>query len=109
MLVDAEFDEERTGPRIERSASGAFAVSGPMTFESVPELAREGAGVLVGGENVELDLGRVTRTDSAGLALLVEWIRLARSHGATVELRNVPEQMLAIAQTSNLENLLVRR
>lgn len=102
-----ERDSSDAEPRLARRDDGVYSVTGPMTFESVPALWRASDGLVPGGGNVELDLGGVTRTDSAGLALLVEWMRRARLTGASVRFRNVPEQMMAIAQTSNLEDLLL--
>lgn len=59
----------------------------------------------VGGE-VVVDLGSVTRADSAGLALLIEWLRLARRQNLTITYRNLPAQLLQIAHVSELQDVL---
>lgn len=83
---------------------GGYLLSGPMTFDTVVQWLAEGAKHLRG--QVVFDLGAVSAADSAGLALLVEWLRLAGEGGAQLQYRNVPAQLLAIAQVSDLADRL---
>jgi phospholipid transport system transporter-binding protein len=92
--------------RIERQGEGSFLLCGELNFATVPALLRAGDSLFEGRESVTLDLKNVSRSDSAGLALLVEWTRQAREHGATLEFRNIAPQMLAIAQVSGLDRIL---
>lgn len=87
---------------------GLYMVSGPLTFDSAPGLWREGLRLFEGSESLVLDLKDVTRTDSAGLALLVEWMREARRRSVDIRFRHIPEQLMAIARTCNLQALLPR-
>jgi len=91
---------------IEPAASGAFVLRGELSFSTVMDVSRRSADLLWQGEAVTLDLAGVTRTDSAGLALLVEWIRIARRNGTTIWFRNIPEQMMAVAAVVGLDSLL---
>lgn len=97
--------------RLEEGAGEALLVRGPMGFDTVVALRRRADPVvedrLERGGSVVVDLSGVTRTDSAGLALLVHWSRRARVRGARLELRNVPGQMLSIARTVGLEGRLL--
>lgn len=99
-------DAERRKASIERRDGGRFGVCGPMTFDSVSGLWSASRGLFAGGEVLQIDLSEVTHTDSAGLALLVEWLREAAQRGARLELSNLPAQLVAIAGASNLERLL---
>ena len=92
--------------RIERRAEGSFHLCGELNFTTVPALLREGANLFDGQGPVTLDLKEISRSDSAGLALLVEWTRQARERGATLSFRNISPQMLAIAQVSGLDRIL---
>jgi phospholipid transport system transporter-binding protein len=84
-----------------------LTVNGELTFAAVPDLLEQGAALLaMHSAPVRVDLGGVTRADSAGLALLIEWLRLARARRADIEFRNVPPQMLAIARVSGLDSVL---
>jgi len=99
-------------PRIERRDEGTFLLSGELSFASVPALLRESQRLLsqqvdaVGANAVTIDLRGVSRTDSAGLALLVEWMRSFRAQGVTISFLNMPVQMLALARLSGLEGVL---
>jgi phospholipid transport system transporter-binding protein len=55
---------------------------------------------------VSLDLKQINKTDSAGLALLLEWIKIANQQHTSVQLLNIPEQLLAIARLSGLDTML---
>jgi phospholipid transport system transporter-binding protein len=48
----------------------------------------------------------VTTANSAGLALLLEWMDLARSRGVDIVYTNVPESLQRIAAFSNVAALL---
>ncbi len=90
------------------AGSGRFRVTGELTFSTVPLLAARSDGLpaFPVGETVEIDLGGVERADSAGLALLTEWLRRARAGGCAIRFSQVPEQMLAIARISGLGAIL---
>ncbi|MDA1106926.1 MAG: STAS domain-containing protein [Proteobacteria bacterium] len=88
-------------------SEGHFQLAGELSFATVPQVYVQGgelfdstAAILV------LDLGGIERTDSAGLALLVEWLRQARHQRRDLRFRNIPAQLLAIAKASGLENIL---
>ena len=77
-----------------------------MTFDSVVALWEAAKELFGDTTSLEVDLDEVTHTDSAGLALLVEWLREARARQVKVSFHNLPPQMIAIARTSNLEHIL---
>jgi phospholipid transport system transporter-binding protein len=84
---------------------GRYAISGVLTFTTVPELWRAGFGGVGGGE-VQMDLSGITRVDSAGIALLIELIRTVRKRGGDVFLMHAPPQLMAIATVSGLDTVL---
>jgi phospholipid transport system transporter-binding protein len=51
-----------------------------------------------------VDLCDVTRTDSAGLALLIEWLK--QSKATPITFRNIPAQMLSIATVCGVQDML---
>lgn len=83
---------------------GRYLLTGPMVFDTVVQWLDQGKQRLQG--RVEFDLGAVSAADSAALALLVEWLRLAGEAGSQLQFRNVPAQLLAIAQVSDLAERL---
>ena len=92
--------------RIERRDARTYCVRGPMTFDSVTDLWSESRGLFSTGDRLQIDLSEVSHTDSAGLALLVEWLREATRLGGNLSFSNLPMQLLAIAGASNLEGLI---
>ncbi|MDX9740294.1 MAG: STAS domain-containing protein [Gammaproteobacteria bacterium] len=87
---------------------GAYLIGGELGFSTVPDLLERGRAIFEGGSAapLELDLSGVTRVDSAGLALLIEWLKVARRTRREISYVNVPEQMVAMARVSGLENFL---
>ncbi len=91
---------------IQPGGDGRYQLRGELTFATVTAAWQAGQTLFAGARAVALDLGGVARVDSAGLALLVEWIRQGRAEGWSLALENVPPQLLAIARVSGLVGLL---
>lgn len=88
-------------------AEGRYLVVGELSLHTVSELMERGAEIMESeARSLDLDLREVTRTDSAGLALLIEWMRAAHRRHRNIVFRNVPAQMLAIARISGVQNVL---
>jgi phospholipid transport system transporter-binding protein len=84
-----------------------FQVEGELNLTTAPDLLLTMLSQFPsGGCEVQIDLEGVTRSDSAGLALLVEWLRLAEQQGITLQFHNLPSQLREIARVSDLLPLL---
>jgi len=82
-------------------------VSGELTFTTVTALLAKSRPLFdQAGTNINVELGDVERADSAGLAMLTEWMRQAKARGASIAFFHLPEQMLAIATASELDSIL---
>ena len=95
-----------TEERIGRAGEDRFQVKGDMIFSTVRELLAESKPLFQNIRDLELDLSGVNRTDSAGLALLLEWIREAEMKGGELAIKGVPESLLAIARLSHVDEML---
>jgi phospholipid transport system transporter-binding protein len=95
------------GFHIERVGDGRLAASGELGFGTAAAALAAGLELIEAGGRWAVDLGGITAGDSAGLAVLVEWLSAAQARGATLVYRNVPAQILAIARISDLEKLLL--
>lgn len=93
--------------RLERTEAG-IRVTGELTLVTVPDLWRESRGLLQGGSGpCRVDLSGVTRSDSAGVALLVGWMKdCAGTHGDHLIFTGMPERMRALVAVSDLEDVL---
>lgn len=92
--------------RLQREADGRLQLQGELSFATVPALWRHSLELLSAEEQICVDLKQVQRSDSAGLALLVEWMRAAKRLGKPVQFLNMPQQMLDIARVSSLDQVL---
>jgi phospholipid transport system transporter-binding protein len=84
---------------------GRFRVSGDLGFATVPALWKASRSPLESAVEPRVDLGAVTNVDSAGLALLIEWMRWARAAGTAIVFSNVPAKLAALATMSELDEL----
>ena len=86
---------------------GRFEVSGDLVFEDAARVLELGDAAFGDLKQAEIDLAKVGRVDSAGLALLLEWSVSARESGRVLVYRNLPLAMSALAGISDVSELLV--
>jgi phospholipid transport system transporter-binding protein len=91
---------------LQKSADGEYKVVGELNFYTVHQALKKSNSLFVRDADVRLDLAGVTRSDSAGVALLIEWKRIAEKSSCAVQFDNVPEQMRAIAKFSGVDKVL---
>lgn len=91
---------------IEDIGAGRFRVEGQLNFATVTRALETSRGLFAKEQAIRLDLSGVTATDSAGLALLVEWVIRARQGKCQLTYSHVPQQILAIARISDVDTML---
>ena len=87
---------------------GRFALSGEMTFDTAEKILRMSEDLFEEHTQLEVDLADVTASDSAGLALLLEWVTWANHSVREIRFTSIPEKIYAIAKTTEVEPLLAR-
>jgi len=95
-------------PTITKQSDGIYAIEGELNMQTVPGVSIQLQNILpkINGEHFTLDLASVTRSDSAGVALLVEVMQFAKTGKMTLSFSNLPEQMQDIAAVSGLLDIL---
>lgn len=93
---------------ISEPESGRVVVTGELTFASAREARQLGILVLESSraDRLVVDCTGVTRADSAGLAVLLDWLAWGRRKSRAVSLVNLPDSLLAIARISEVDGLL---
>lgn len=91
---------------IQVGKNGRLEIHGELSFNSVPLIWKQCCERLSEHNELDIDLSQVERSDSAGLALLVECLRQAHRSGKTLRFFNIPAQLLAIARVSSLDKVL---
>src|SRR5687767_4520325 len=95
------------GPaKLEALGNGRFKVSGALNAETVTDLLARSEAAFKDAASLDIDLANVPEGDSAGLALLIEWLRRARQQNRQIHFANVPAQIAALARISEVEKLL---
>jgi len=94
-------------PCIEGDGRGRFEVSGELILDTVPRLWETAQRLFVDVDDLVIDLGGVSRCDSAGAALVVDWATSRRLAGRSFKVSRLPEQMRAILRVSDLEQLVL--
>jgi len=92
--------------RLESLGAGRFRVSGVLDASTAREVLEESEARFEQFAGLDIDLGGVGESDSAGLALLIEWLRLARQWQKEIRFENVPAQIEALARISEVEDLI---
>jgi phospholipid transport system transporter-binding protein len=93
---------------ITEPTAGRIVVTGELTFATARDARQLGLMVLEGtsAERIVIDCSGVTRADSAGLAVLLDWLAWARRKSRVLNLEGLPESLLAIARISEVDGLL---
>jgi len=95
-------------PKITKQNQGEYAIEGEINKHTVPGISKELLALIpsVEGANITFDLSQVSRSDSAGVALLVEIMQLTKTANLSLHLSNLPQQMQDIAGVSGLLDIL---
>ena len=98
---------EGLGPALEIDGD-TLRLRGELDVATVTDVLEAGRSAIaaLSGERVVLDLSGVTRSDSAGVALVVDWLRAARRRSLELVVESMPPQMTHIAEVSGLAGLL---
>ena len=91
----------------EASEGGHARIIGSLHFSTVSALLSAGVEAIKGGRTDVIDLAGVTASDSAGLALLIEWLSVAKAASRSLRFENIPSQLQQLARLSEVEELLV--
>lgn len=93
--------------RFEPCGEGCYVLSGALSFATVSQTYTQASTIFADNHPaLTFDLHGVTHTDSAGLALMMEWMRTARYQDKQIHFKNIPAQMLSIARLSGLDTIL---
>jgi len=99
---------QRARVSISEPTSGRVVVTGELTFGTAREARQIGILVLESSraERIVVDCSAVSRADSAGLAVLLDWLAWGRRRSRPLSLQNLPASLIAIARISEVDGLL---
>jgi phospholipid transport system transporter-binding protein len=85
---------------------GRARIGGALEFRTVTALLAPGAEAIGQGRASAIDLSGVTASDSAGLALLIEWLSVAHAAGRPLRYENIPLQLRQLGALSDVDELI---
>lgn len=86
-------------------AGKVLAIDGGLTMATAAQWIERGRAVARDGDLV-VDLSGVSAADSSALALLFDWMRVARASGHKVRQTGMPAGMLSLATLYGVDELL---
>ena len=81
-------------------------VSGVLNFDTVPVLMKQAEQLFNNKDEISVDLADVTDSNSAGLALLLEMIRVTKLQNKLISFKNLPEQIGVVANAYGVDSEL---
>jgi phospholipid transport system transporter-binding protein len=89
---------------ISNQGDGVFIIEGDLTFASIDKKTVKLCPVThTPSKSITLDLSAVSSTDSAGLALMIEWLKQCRHQRVQLHFKNIPSQLRHLAQLSGFD------
>ncbi len=81
-------------------------VSGDLNFSTVPLLWQQSLPLLAVSPALYFDFTKITSSNSAGLALLIEWLKYAKKSQKNVKFNNMPAQLKSIIEAAGVHDFL---
>jgi phospholipid transport system transporter-binding protein len=99
--VPATFEIVVTSP-------GRFAARGALNFANARRARSEGLNALrtSSARDLEVDCSGISHSDSAGLAVLLDWMAIMKREGRPLCFAGLPPGLLAVARISGVEEML---
>lgn len=89
-----------------QEADGRYEVSGTLDFTTARQALERIAPLVQSHQHLDLGFGKVTRSNSAALSLLIELKGLARRAGHQVSFSNIPEGLHQLAVVCEVDTYL---
>ncbi len=88
-----------------QTSDGMIQIAGDLDFDASQKLAADTRSWPASGD-IHVDLSGVVHSNSAGLAFLLEWMKIAKQKARQIKYHNVPEQLLVIARAYGIDEQL---
>ena len=91
-------------PNFTKTESG-YQLQGNLVYDSVTELIQQGSEAIKSNAKIiQIDCKKLSRIDSAGIALLISWQRHSEQNKQKLQLNNLPEQALSLIKANKLDD-----
>lgn len=83
-------------------------VLGDLDFHNVMVVVEQGSQFIVNQQQSVFNFSELKTSNSAGLALIIEWIKISHQLKRRVQFTGISQKLMAIAQAAGLERLISR-
>ncbi len=87
------------------SYDSCCVITGPVLVGTARAIFQVGHEALINGART-IDLSGVTETDSAGIAVVLAWLREAKQQNAPLQLLNIPASLRSLAAVYGVSDLI---
>jgi len=84
---------------------GNYILQGDLVFNNINKASIKLVNFTQSATTISIDLQRLGKIDSAGLALLIEWVKNSHLHNKKLRFNNIPAQLTALAKLSYLSEI----
>lgn len=82
-----------------------YSLRGKLNFETVMFIYQKGIR-LFQGKTVTVDFAELTESNSAGLALIVEWVKWSHALNKEILFKSLPSHLHSIAKVSGITDFI---
>lgn len=85
---------------------GKWVLTGELDFSNVMLLYEKSLLGIKESLELRFDFSQLMASNSAGLALIIEWIKLAKRHAKPIHFEHLPPKLIAIAKVAGMLPLI---
>lgn len=89
-----------------RLQNNVIFVAGELNFSNAGDIWKSSLSILAAQPKYVFDFSELSSSNSAGLALLLEWMKHAKSQKKIISFLNLPEQLVTLAKAVGLSSLI---
>ncbi len=86
--------------------NGSCKISGDLTFERAAEVFSAINFSKLSQDRLVIDFSAVDQSDSAALAVMLEWTKQANKNQKQISFNHVPQQLMRLIKMADLQDIL---
>lgn len=87
------------------TAQDHYLIKGDLTFGTIDKDSAKMLNFAQSPAFIKIDLQQLGKIDSAGLALLIEWVKFARASQTELRFEHIPAQLSALAKLCDIAEI----
>ena len=86
-----------------------FVLAGNLDFSNVVSVYQKALSQFNSADTLVFNFAGLKTSNSAGLALMIEWLKRAKAANKRIEFRNVSSDLQSIAKAAGLLDVVIKR